>query len=132
MVEVQPGSLVQLDDPVFDPAVATFVVSGNDLVVTTANGGVLVLEAFFGPAEPPPMLIVLGGPATSAAELLARAEVSSDELAHAEAVSGIEVASGARREVGGGEERAAIAVETRSRPRSCPGGREARAGSRDR
>jgi hypothetical protein len=120
VVEVQPGSLVQLDDPVFDPAVATFVVSGNDLVVTTANGGVLVLEAFFGPADPPTMLVVLGGPAISADELLARAEVSSDELAQAEAVSGIEVASGARQEVGGGGERAAIAAETRPRALELP------------
>ncbi len=122
VVEVQPGSLVQLDDPVFDPAVATFVVSGNDLVVTTANGGVLMLVAFFGPADPPPMLVVLGGPATSAAELLARAEVADwlDDRTRPDWLPDTKVSSGAGQEAAGSGERAAIAVEPRTRALELP------------
>lgn len=74
VLEVQPGTLVTLDDPAFAPEVATYVVNGNDLIVTTANGGVLVLTGFFAPTDIPPRLSVLGAPATTPAQLLARAE----------------------------------------------------------
>lgn len=62
VVEVPPGSLVQLDDPLFDAAAATYVGSGDDLTVMTANGGVLVLEGFFQKSERPSLLSVLGAP----------------------------------------------------------------------
>lgn len=74
LVEVPPGSLVQLDDPQFDPSAATYAVSNRDLVVTTANGGVLVLVAFFEPFDEPVRLSLLGGPETPAAELMALAD----------------------------------------------------------
>ncbi len=78
VVDVPAGGLVSLGDASFDPAVATYAVSGNDLVVTLANGGVLVLTNFFAPSEVPVFLSVLDGPATPAEELLARAEVLPD------------------------------------------------------
>lgn len=73
-VDVPPNSVVSLAAPVYDPAEATYAVSANDLVVTLANGGVLVLVGFFAPSEAPPLLEVLDGPATPASVLLARAE----------------------------------------------------------
>jgi hypothetical protein len=78
IVEVPAGALVTLDDPAFDPAVATYVVSGNDLIVTLANGGVLVLTGFFAPSEAPPQLSVLGGEPSLPGQLLARAEAAPD------------------------------------------------------
>lgn len=76
VVEVAPGSLVSLDDAAFDPSAATYAVDGFDLVVTLANGGVLVLAGFFAPSEAPPRLSVLDAPATTADTLLARAEAA--------------------------------------------------------
>jgi hypothetical protein len=78
VIEVPPGTLVTLNDPAFDPDEATYVVSGNDLIVTLANGGVLVLTGFFAPSEAPPQLSVLGGPPTTPVQLLARAEEVPD------------------------------------------------------
>jgi hypothetical protein len=78
VIDVPPGALVNLDDPAFDPAVATYVVSGNDLLVTLANGGVLVLTGFFAPSEAPPQLSVLGGEPALPGQLLARAEEVPD------------------------------------------------------
>ena len=75
VIDVPPGGLVSLDDPAFDPAVATYSVNGNDLVVTLANGGVLVLTGFFAPSEVPVLLSVLDGPPTAAETLLAQAEL---------------------------------------------------------
>lgn len=122
VVEVPPGSLVQLDDPVFDPAVATFTVSGNDLEVTAENGGVLVLVAFFGPADLSPLLSVMGGPATPADELLARAEATDrlDERTRAETLSDIVVSPSVRQEAAGAGERAAIAAQFRARALRLP------------
>ena len=77
-VDVAPNSVVSLAAPVYDPASATYAVSANDLVVTLANGGVLVLVDFFTPSEAPPLLRVLDGPATPASVLLARAEAAPD------------------------------------------------------
>ncbi len=77
-VDVAPNSVVSLAAPVYDPASATYAVSANDLVVTLANGGVLVLVGFFAPSEAPPLLRVLDGPATPASELLLRAEAAPD------------------------------------------------------
>jgi Ca2+-binding RTX toxin-like protein len=78
VIEVPPGTLVTLNAPAFDPDEATYVVSGNDLIVTLANGGVLVLTGFFAPSEAPPQLSVLGGPPTTPVQLLARAEEVPD------------------------------------------------------
>lgn len=79
VVDVPAGALVSLGDASFDPAVATYAVSGLDLVVTLANGGVLVLTNFFATSEVPILLSVLDGPATPAEELLQRAEVSPQQ-----------------------------------------------------
>jgi len=75
-VDVAPNSVVSLAAAPFDPSSATYAVSANDLVVTLANGGVLVLVGFFAPSEAPPLLRVLDGPATPAPELLERAEAA--------------------------------------------------------
>jgi len=70
-VAVPPGALVHLDAPVFHPDVARYVVDGEDLVVVLANGAMVRLDGFFAHPELPPALTVTGGPAVSAAELLA-------------------------------------------------------------
>lgn len=74
VVDVPEGGLVSLGDASFDPSVAIYSVDGNDLVVTLANGGVLVLTDFFAPSDVPVLLSVLDGPATPAEQLLAQAE----------------------------------------------------------
>jgi|GEM_PF-2684157 len=78
VIDVPAGGLVSLGDASFDPSVATYAVSGNDLVVTLANGGVLVLTNFFAPSEVPTQLSVLDGPPTSAEILLAQAETVAE------------------------------------------------------
>jgi hypothetical protein len=78
VVDVAPGTIIALDAPEFDPSSASYAVDSNDLVVTQANGGVLVLTGFFAPSDAPPYLSVLDGPPTIAGELLARAEAAPD------------------------------------------------------
>ncbi len=73
IMPVPPGATVRLEDPVFDPRVARYVVDGEDLVVTLDNGAVLRLEGFFGHEDDPPSLSVLGGPEQVATVLLAGA-----------------------------------------------------------
>ncbi len=84
VVDMSAGGLVSLGDASFDPAVATYAVNGNDLVVTLANGGVLVLTGFFATSEVPVLMSVLDGPATTAEELLARAEVVAEPVPEVE------------------------------------------------
>lgn len=67
-------------DQTFDPAAATYVIAGNDLVVTSVDGGIVVLAGFFAESERPPNLIVLDGPSTPANELLQRAEATPTPL----------------------------------------------------
>lgn len=74
VIPVPPGTAVVLADPAFSPDVANYTVDGDDLVITLASGAVLRLDGFFAHADLPPTLSVLGGPARSAAELLAGAE----------------------------------------------------------
>ncbi len=90
VIVVTPGTTVELDDPAFDPSRAVYAVDGLDLVVTQANGGVLVLVGFFAPSEAPPQLSVLGAPATSAPVLLQQAEAAPvlDEQSNVEPAAG--------------------------------------------
>src|SRR3954468_24154808 len=75
-IAVAPGQPVSLPDQTFDPAQARYVIDGDDLVVTPAAGGVVVLDHFFNHPDDPPTLSVLGGPPITANELLARADVT--------------------------------------------------------
>jgi RTX calcium-binding nonapeptide repeat (4 copies) len=62
IVTTTPATRVALSDPSFDPAVASYLVAGDDLIITLDNGGTLVLESFFSGANPPPMVSILEGP----------------------------------------------------------------------
>ena len=75
-IAVAAGQPVALPDQTFDPAASRYVIDGDDLVVTPAHGGVVVLDHFFGHPDNPPTLSVLGGPPITANELLARAELT--------------------------------------------------------
>jgi hypothetical protein len=68
---------VVLPDEPFDPRDATYVIDGDDLVVTPEGGGVLVFDGFFAHPGNPPTLSVLGGPPVSASDLLARADLAA-------------------------------------------------------
>lgn len=100
VVEVPPGTLVTLDEPIYDPDVATYAVDGTDLVITLANGGVLVLVDFFAAGGEPRQLAVLDAQPTLAEELLARAEAAPviDEV---EAAAGPEPEAGPETITGG-------------------------------
>jgi len=75
VITVPAGGEVSLDDPAFNPQAATYAVSGSDLVITLADGGVIVLADFFQPGGlGETTLSVLGGPEVSAEQLLASAE----------------------------------------------------------
>lgn len=50
-LKVVPGMRVQLPDPAFLPPAAKYLVQGDDLVVETAQGGILVLQDFFAVAN---------------------------------------------------------------------------------
>ena len=86
---VQAGERFALPDGAFDPQTATYVPDGQDLVVTLADGGVLVLVDFFAPVgsgEAAPALSVLSGPYVAADTLIASAE----RLANVEPAAGQE------------------------------------------
>lgn len=76
VVDALPGVTFALNDQSFDPATADFAVSGNDLVVITAEAGIVVLAGFFAESERPSMLRVLDGPPFSGPEMLERAEAA--------------------------------------------------------
>ncbi|MCB1885751.1 MAG: hypothetical protein KDG89_17475 [Geminicoccaceae bacterium] len=81
VVEVPPGAEVRLEDAGFDPDRATYAVDGNDLVVTLADGGIVVLADFFAHADGAggpgtTTLSVLDGPEVGAAALLQQAEAA--------------------------------------------------------
>lgn len=72
-VPVRPNQAILLEDEAFDPQEAIYVPEGDDLVITLADGRVVVLVDFFAYPDAPPTLAVLGGPAVAADTLLARA-----------------------------------------------------------
>ena len=74
VAEVPEGGEVVLLDSRFDPRVATYSVDGQHLVVTLADGGVLILENFFLAGANPAALALLDGPAVPATDLLLQAE----------------------------------------------------------
>ena len=84
---VQAGQRYALPDEGFDPQTATYAPDGQDLVITLADGGVLVLVDFFAPrgeGEAAPAISVLHGPFVAADTLLA----SSQQLANIEPAAG--------------------------------------------
>jgi hypothetical protein len=62
-VKVLPGMRFALPDPQFLPPQAKYLVQGDDLIVETANGGVLTLDGFF--AVPNVTISVAGRPPVS-------------------------------------------------------------------
>ncbi|MCS6878912.1 MAG: type I secretion C-terminal target domain-containing protein [Geminicoccaceae bacterium] len=72
-LKVLAGMRVQLPDPAFLPPQAKYLVQGDDLVVETAQGGVLVLQDFF--AVPNVTLSVVGRPPVTNAFLFEAAVV---------------------------------------------------------
>jgi Ca2+-binding RTX toxin-like protein len=74
-VAVQAGQAIVLEDPLYDPQVAVYMPEDDDLVITLADGSVVVLVGFFGHPDQPPTLSVLEGPAVDATTLLAQVEV---------------------------------------------------------
>jgi Ca2+-binding RTX toxin-like protein len=78
MVEVEPGARINLADPAFDPDTARYGVDGQDLVVTTAEAGVVILDGFFAPGPDPALLSVVDGPVLAADVLLQRAIVVAE------------------------------------------------------
>lgn len=67
---VVPGQLVALPDEIFAPGDTSYRIEGANLVVTLADGGVIVLVGFFAHPDDAPQLSIGGGPAVSAADLL--------------------------------------------------------------
>jgi Ca2+-binding RTX toxin-like protein len=76
-VPVGPGQPVALPDEMFDPRTAHYVIDGDDLVVTPASGGLVVLDHFFAYPDHPPSLSVEGGPPVTANELMSRADLTA-------------------------------------------------------
>jgi RTX calcium-binding nonapeptide repeat (4 copies) len=70
LVPVTPAMRVALKDPSFDPAVASYLVDGDDLVVALPDGGAVILDGFFSSAGAQPSLTILDGPEIDAAFLL--------------------------------------------------------------
>lgn len=70
VVEITEGMALALEHPAYDPNSARYLVDGQDLVVTLASGGILVLGGFFAVFDQPPVLSVMGSSAVSAQALL--------------------------------------------------------------
>lgn len=71
-LDVLPGSLVHLDDPIFDPARARYSIDDDDLVIELENGGTLVLGGFLARSPRSARLAVGKLPPVSAGTILAR------------------------------------------------------------
>ena len=83
VVEVAPGQLLVLADPLFHPDRADYLRDGEDLVVVLEGGAAVRLAGFFAALDPPALLSVLGG-----------VELSAEELALELAAAAIEPAAG--------------------------------------
>lgn len=101
VVEVPPGTMVRLSNESFDPQLATYAVDGDDLVISLANGGVLVLVDFFAAGGEGRQLAVLDAPATPAGELLARAEAAPVVEGEVQPAAGPQPDAGPQTIVGG-------------------------------
>ena len=74
-VKVLPGMRLALPDPRFLPPQAKYLVQGDDLIIETANGGVLTLDGFF--AVPNVTISVAGRPPVTNTFLFEQAVVDA-------------------------------------------------------
>ncbi|MEO1018907.1 MAG: DUF4114 domain-containing protein, partial [Pseudomonadota bacterium] len=76
-IVIEPGALISLNDPAFDPSRARYEVFDTDLVITLENDSVIVLEQFFAGGGEPAQLSLLGSPAVTSVELLSQTDLAS-------------------------------------------------------